>query len=405
MALSEKLDLILTVTCKAFKKMSLISEKITWDAFRWTNALLNRFLLTDWDLLEKIILDKDPKFVSKFWTGMCKKLDIKLLMFTAYHFQTNEQSEKTNQTVKIALRFFMTANSEIDWITALSIIQTNMNNSSNASTKLTPNELMYEFKIKNRLTAISEKIDGKFMANKNFKEALNATRLRIRQKAIDAMIFVNAKAKLTHDKRYKPLLFKEKDKAYLKFHKGYKLPGEHNRKLSNQKCDPFLIKWRVDRLAYELKLSSKWKVHFVISVTQLESTTEENSYDKSRPHYPEAVEVEEDIEFEKSYEVEKMIDKRERRFEKIMIIQYLIKWLKYDPEYDEWKSLAALTDCMNLVHVYEKNMADNKKKRNGKKKNKGETVTSSEISKRKKGRPRKKLKNDLIVNEPIIMHH
>jgi hypothetical protein len=29
-----------------------------------------------------------------------------LLMFTAYHSQTNDQFKKTNQTVKIALRFF-----------------------------------------------------------------------------------------------------------------------------------------------------------------------------------------------------------------------------------------------------------------------------------------------------------
>lgn len=195
-----------------------------------------------------------------------------------------------------------------------------MNNSSNVIIGFTSNELMYEFKVKNRLTAISEKIEETSMTDKKFKEFLDAIRLQMRQKAADAMIFENVKAKLTHDKRYKLLFFKKGNKAYLKLHKGYKLPGEHNRKLSNQRCGPFLIKRRIGRLAYELEFSFKWRMHSVISIIQLKSATEVDFYDKPRPHYSEAVKMKDDTEFEKSYEVEKIVDKREKKFEKIMII-------------------------------------------------------------------------------------
>ena len=49
---------------------------------------------------------------------------------------------------------------------------------------------------------------------------------------------------------------KEKNKTFLKLHKGYKLPKDNNRKLSNQCCDFFLIKRKINKLAYEIELLS-----------------------------------------------------------------------------------------------------------------------------------------------------
>lgn len=266
---------------------------------------------------------------------MFKRLGTKLLMSTAYHSQIDGQFERTNQTVKIALRFFITKNSSVDWVTALLMIQVNMNNFLNAIIGLTSNELMYGFKVRDRLTVVSKKIDGKIMSNKEVKKSLDATRLRMRQEAADVVAFDNVKFKLVHDKRYKLLLMKEGDKAYLKLHKGYKLLDNQNKKLFNQRCGPFLVKRRVGRLAYELEFSPRWKVHLVISVTQLESAGESDPYDRKRPHYPGAVEVEGDSEFERSYEVEKIVDKRRRKYGQTMVTQYLIRWLGYGPEFDE----------------------------------------------------------------------
>ena len=138
---------------------------------------------------------------------------------------------------------------------ALSVIQTNMNNAPNATTGLTPNEIIYGFKIRDKLTAISENFEqSTVMPDKELKKALDDTRLQFRQEASNAIFFDNVKVKLMYDKRHKSLLLKKRDKAYLKFHKEYKLPENQNRKLSNQRCEPFLVKRRVERLAYELKL-------------------------------------------------------------------------------------------------------------------------------------------------------
>ena len=61
-------------------------------------------------------------------------------------------------------------------------------------------------------------------------------------------------------------------------------------------------------------------------MTQLESAEKKNdSYDKKRSHYFDSIKIEGDTDFEKSYEVKKIVDKRIRTYEKISVTQYLIR--------------------------------------------------------------------------------
>lgn len=65
--------------------------------------------MIDWGLPLELIIDKDPKFLSKFWKALFTKLGVKLLYSIAYHPQTDGSSKRTNQIVEIALRFFIHA--------------------------------------------------------------------------------------------------------------------------------------------------------------------------------------------------------------------------------------------------------------------------------------------------------
>ena len=73
----------------------------------------------------------------------------------------------------------------------------------------------------------------------------------------------------------------------------------------------------------------------MISVFQLESAEIKNPYEKKRPYYPNSIKMEGNTNFDKSYEVEKIINKRIKKYEKIIMTQYLIRWLGYGPEYNE----------------------------------------------------------------------
>jgi hypothetical protein len=41
------------------------------------------------------------------------------------------------------------------------------------------------------------------------------------------------------------------------------------------------------------------------------------------------------------------------KFGRKKVAQYLIQWLGYDPEFDEWKSLNELENCIELVEEFE----------------------------------------------------
>jgi transposase InsO family protein len=51
-----------------------------------------------------IVSDRGPQFVSKFWEELHKSLGTKLLYSSAYHPQTNGQTERVNQILEDMLR-------------------------------------------------------------------------------------------------------------------------------------------------------------------------------------------------------------------------------------------------------------------------------------------------------------
>ena len=54
--------------------------------------------------LRSIVSDRDPTFTSKFWEGLQKAMGMQLRFSTAYHPQTDGQSERTLQILEDMLR-------------------------------------------------------------------------------------------------------------------------------------------------------------------------------------------------------------------------------------------------------------------------------------------------------------
>ena len=145
--LSNNYNAILTATCKFSKRILLIAGRDDYSAEAWAHRLLDALYQCDWGLPTVIISDRDPKFTSAMWKAIFKRLDTKLLMSTAYHPQTDGQSERTNQTVEIALRYYMAQypDGALEWEYVLPRMQFVFNNSINASTEKSPNEMCLDF--------------------------------------------------------------------------------------------------------------------------------------------------------------------------------------------------------------------------------------------------------------------
>ena len=345
--LSEVYDAFMTITNKFFRRTLLIRDKTTYIVVDWTHLLLNALLIADWDIPKEIISNKNSKFLSDLWQAIFTKIETRLLTSTAYHPQTNDSSERTNQTVKIVLRFFITMFSNVKWSIFLSTLQAQLNNSFNTATKLAPNEIVYEFKTKELIAAVDAKVD-------NIPDNILNRRLKYQRETADATVFAQAKAKIYYDVKHQPILFHSENKVYLRLYHEYQLPDRFNRKMFNQRCESFTVKRRVGRLAYELKLSAHWRIHPIISVAQLKScSSQPNSYSRSRPNYFAFVEIEGNTDDWKSYTVERIVNKRLRKFERITVTQYMIKWLNYESEFNEWRSLSYLNNCMKLIKEYE----------------------------------------------------
>ena len=92
----DQFDCVMFVNCKYFKRIMLISNKITWTIAQWSHVLLSRLNMIDWKLFKIIISNRDRKFLSNMWIVMFIKLKVKFLYSIVYHFQTNDLSKRIN---------------------------------------------------------------------------------------------------------------------------------------------------------------------------------------------------------------------------------------------------------------------------------------------------------------------
>ncbi|GJZ49670.1 putative reverse transcriptase domain-containing protein [Tanacetum coccineum] len=89
-----------------------------------------------------IIFDRHPRIASNFWRSLQKALGTNLDMSTAYHSQTDGQSERTIQTLEDMLRACV-----IDfgkgWVNHFPLVEFSYNNSYHARIKAAPFEALY----------------------------------------------------------------------------------------------------------------------------------------------------------------------------------------------------------------------------------------------------------------------
>ena len=83
-----------------------------------------------------IISDCGTQFVSYFWQALCETLGIKTLLFTAFHPQTDEQTEWTNIIIEMYLHMYVNY-MQNDWVWWCSSAEFTYNNHISEVTKCT----------------------------------------------------------------------------------------------------------------------------------------------------------------------------------------------------------------------------------------------------------------------------
>ncbi|KAD4385578.1 hypothetical protein E3N88_25747 [Mikania micrantha] len=211
-----------------------------------------------------IISDRDSRFTSRFWQSMQKALGTRLDLSTAYHPQTDGQTERTIQTLEDMLRCCV-VDFGGSWDNHLPLIEFSYNNSYHTSIKCAPFEALYGRKCRSPVcwAEIGEsQITG--------PEIIQETTDKIAQ-IKDRIKAARDRQKSYADNRRKPLEFAIGDKVMLKVSpwKGVVRFGKKG-KLAPRYVGPFEILDRIGPVAYKLQLPQELSgVHDTFHVSNL----------------------------------------------------------------------------------------------------------------------------------------
>ncbi|GJR65596.1 putative reverse transcriptase domain-containing protein [Tanacetum coccineum] len=211
-----------------------------------------------------IIYDRDPRFASHFWRSLQRDLGTSLDMSTAYHPETDGQSERTIQTLEDMLRACV-----IDfgngWINHLPLVEFSYNNSYHASIKAAPFEALYGRKC--RSPVCWAEVGEAQLTGPDLIQETTEKIIQIKQRIQAA----RDRQKSYADLKRKPMEFQVGDRVMLKVSpwKGVVRFGKRG-KLNPRYVGPFEVLEKVGSVAYKLELPQELsRVHNTFHVSNL----------------------------------------------------------------------------------------------------------------------------------------
>ncbi|GKC80738.1 putative reverse transcriptase domain-containing protein [Tanacetum coccineum] len=211
-----------------------------------------------------VICDCDPKFALHFWRSLQKALGTSLDMSTAYHPQTDGQSERTIQTLEDMLRACV-----IDfgngWVRHLPLVEFSYNNSYHASIKVAPYKALYGQKCHSPVCS-AEVGEAQLTGLEMIQETTEKI-VQIKQRIQAAQ----DRQKSYADLKRKPMEFEIGDRVMLKVSpwKGVVRFGKRG-KLNPRYVRPFKVLAKVGDVAYRLELPQELsRVHSTFHVSNL----------------------------------------------------------------------------------------------------------------------------------------
>ena len=282
-------------------------------------------------LPDSMLSDRGPQFASQVFREIGRLLGIKLIMSTAYHPQTDGETERVNQELEIYFRIFCSNNPET-WVNLNPIAEFCHNQRVHSTTKQSPFFLMLGYAPRDIPLAFPQSnVPAADRRLKELQEARNealAAHELARQRVIERSL-----------RNFTP--FKLGEKVWLDG-KNLKI-GYPTRKFAPKREGPFKITEVMGPVTYRLKLPPKWKIHPVFHATLL------TPFKETTTHGPNFLQPPPDlIKGEEHYEVEAIVGHKIIR----NIRHFRVKWFGYSGSSNTWEPEENLKDAMELLEDY-----------------------------------------------------
>lgn len=210
-----------------------------------------------------IVSDRDPRFTSRFWKAFTRALGTELHMSTAYHPETDGQTERTIRTLEDMLRTCI-LEWKNSWQKFLPLVEFSYNNSYHASIGMSPYEALYGRPC--RTPVCWAEIGERQLLGPQFVEEANE-KIKVVQ---ENMRKAQERQKKYADKGRREVIFQADDMVYLKVaaQKGRDRFGKIG-KLETRYIGPYRVIARIGEVAYKLELPPDMPLHPVFHVSML----------------------------------------------------------------------------------------------------------------------------------------
>jgi hypothetical protein len=211
---------------------------------------------------EDVVSDRDSTFTGSFFTDLYNYLGIKRSISTAYHPQTDGQTERINQVIESYLRSYCNYERN-DWASMLAMAEYAYNNSKHASTKVSPFYANYGFEAR---TSWPTDIQFRNPASDMYGHYMNQVHQRLKQWLSDSEELMQKH----YNKRRKEM--EPLKKGELVLLNGWNIRAKHRcKKLEDKMLGPFeVISVGSNNRYCKLKLPDHWKLHPVFNIDLLE---------------------------------------------------------------------------------------------------------------------------------------
>jgi len=244
-------------------------------------------------LPESIVSDRGLQFAAGIMWELNRMLGIKSKLSTAFHPQTNRQTERVNQKLEQYLRMFIDHRQE-QWPDWLGMAEFAYNNKTHSSTKVSPFKANYG---QDPRIGFEMRRKGKYEGAEKFVTKMK----EIQEEAKAALGKVQEEIKKYIDKKREEVDdYKVGDLVMLSTKDlKYQIVGRRTEKLTERFVGPYRIKKIISLNTVELELPSTVKIYSVVNISRIQRYIGQVEGQRKEQPAPVIIEGEEEWEMER----------------------------------------------------------------------------------------------------------